>query len=63
MEEVVFVDRLASLLAHSIFAISVANHPGISGMAHVMMNLMTSIICCEKYQIQIENSTMRGYEI
>lgn len=36
---------LASLRAHSIFAISVANHPGMSGMAHVIINLITSMIC------------------
>lgn len=42
----VVVLLLASLLAHSIFAISVANQPGNSGIAHVIMKRIQSIICC-----------------
>lgn len=46
---VAFVERrLASLLAHSIFAISVASQPGISGIAQVIMNLIPNIICCKQ---------------
>lgn len=42
----VLPSRLASLRAHSIFAISVANQPGMSGMAQVIMKRMHSMMCC-----------------
>lgn len=47
---VAFVIRLASLLAHSILAISVANQPGMSGIAHVIMKRITNIMCWKLIQ-------------